>query len=131
MNSLFRRPSPSDWVVIGVFWAAAIPFIFSDYAEVVQKVGLARFLGLTALSIVGPLLLTLILVFSLMPRLLFRQRYVLFILGLVAVSFTLTYLYRLGWGLIWNVTPTMNVDQLLNTLISIVQKAGVLSAMRV
>jgi two-component system, LytTR family, sensor kinase len=129
MNSLFTKPTRSDWAVIGVFWAAALPFIFSDYANVVAQIGWGRYLALTALSIAGPLLLTLILVFSLMPRLMFRQRYVPFILALVAVSFTLTYVYRLTWGYLWDLTPTMNIDQLLNTLISIVQKAGILSTM--
>lgn len=129
MNALFRKPSRSDWSVIGVFWAAALPFIFSDYAQMVSKVGWTRFLGLTTLSIIVPLLLTLVLVFSLMPRLLFRQRYFGFILGLIAVSFTITYLYRLTLGVLWDVTPTMNQDQLLGTLISIVQKAGILSTM--
>lgn len=42
MNSFFTKPSRSDWVVIGVFWAAALPFIFSDYTEVLmlRKLGL-------------------------------------------------------------------------------------------
>ncbi|TAE31486.1 MAG: hypothetical protein EAZ91_07845 [Cytophagales bacterium] len=128
-GAFFARPTRSDWAVIGVFWAAALPFIFSDYDNVVTKIGWGRYLGLTAWSIVGPLMFTLLLVFGLMPQLLFRQRYLAFILALLGMALGLTYVYRLGLGVLWNTTPTMTVNQMLNSLISIVEKAGVLSAM--
>jgi len=129
MQTLFHKPSRSDWVVIGVFWAAALPFIFSNYSEVVRQVGWARFLGFSLWSMIVPLALTLVLVFSLMPNLLFRKRYVLFIVALTVVALSIAIVYRLGNGLLRDVMPTMTVDNVLGSLIDIVQKAGVLSTM--
>jgi len=129
MNTLFRKPSRSDWVVIGVFWTAALPFIFQDYDEVVRQVGWGQFLAGVLWSMVVPLALALALVFSLMPNLLFRKRYILFIVALTVVALSMAVIYRLGNGLIGGVIPTMNVNRVLDSLIDIVQKAGVLSTM--
>lgn len=129
IHQLFNQPSRSDWAVIGVFWGAALPFIFSDYNDTVQKIGWLQYTGLTIWSMLVPMGLTLILVYGLMPRLLFRKRYFSFILSLIAVSFVTTYIYRLGLGVLWNVRPMIDSERLLGTLVDIVQKTGILSAM--
>lgn len=39
MFATFRKPSRSDWVLIGIFWTAALPFVFSGYDEIAGQIG--------------------------------------------------------------------------------------------
>lgn len=83
--------------------------------------------GLLSWSMLIPSVLTLILVYGLMPNLLFQKRYVLFIIALAGIALSITIIYRLGLGFFWNVTPTMDAQRILGTFVDIVQKAGVLA----
>lgn len=129
MRFVLNKPSRSDWVLIAVFWTAALPFIFSNYDEIVQKVGWWRFLAMSAWSIIGPMVLTYVLVYGLLPSLLFRGHYVRFIIALALVAFSVTVLYRLGLGVLWAVDIKMGPNQILGTLMDLVQKAGILATM--
>lgn len=76
----FQKPSRSDWALIGIFWTAALPFIFMDSNEVVNSVGWIHFVIGIVWSILIPNLLTLTIVYGLVPGLLFQRKYVLFML---------------------------------------------------
>lgn len=124
-----RLPSRSDWVVIGIFWCAALPFIFSDYNDVVAKIGTGRFWVLAVWSVLIPNAFALTLVYVLVPGLLFRGWYVRFMLALVATAFFYGIVFEhvsifIGQGQ-W---PHISLERAFNGIVWLIRSVGVLAA---
>lgn len=131
MSATIRQPSRSDWWLIGIFWTAALPFIFMDYPEMTARVGWLRFLTASVWSILMPCLWTLTIIYWLVPGLLFRRAYLLFIMGLVVSAFFYGSIYQIVDLWLFEQTPIYTIEQLSYGILSLIRSVGILSAILV
>ena len=122
----FRRPSCPDWVLMGIFWAMALPFIIFGNDSGKGWVNAVAIGGLEVVAHTG-LVLVLVLVYVLLPAFLFPRRYWLFFVSFFVALVIFAVLYRLGWWVICQCRVQFNWLSLLDTVSYMARQASILA----
>ena len=120
----FRRSSRPDWVLMGIFWTMALPFIIfgNDSGK-----GWVNAVAIGGLEVVAHTGLVLVLVYVLLPAFLFPRRYWLFFVSLFVALVIFAVLYRLGWWVICQCRVQFNWLSLLDTVSYMARQASILA----
>ena len=126
MNPLtsLRLPSRSDWVLIGIFWIMALPFIILGN-QASKGWPLAMLIG--AYEVVLHSSLVLVMVYMLFPAFLFPRRYWLLFGSLFVALVVFAVLYRLGWWAICGCHVQFKWFNVLDTVSYMARQASILA----
>jgi two-component system, LytTR family, sensor kinase len=117
----FRRPSRSDWLLIGAFWVLASFFILSgEYREQVSRV------TKIAIEVASHTAIVFTIVYWIFPSSLPRRRYWLLFLGMFLAMSGGAFLYRLIFGLACSCYVRLDWPNTFNTMGYMAWQAGYL-----
>ncbi len=119
-----KKISKTDWWVIIGFWIMATPIVVSDY---ISGMSLMKAIQMLFLDVIVISFVSIVTVYFLAPRLLSKKRYLLFFAGLFGLLLINSFMYFLGYVVIWSMkAPESWIEFIADEIVSGGQSTGIL-----